>query len=53
MVAIRDYTIRYVTEVMQDGEEMFIRDVDGDYNIYSIEQIGRKEYLTLKALKRE
>ena len=53
LVAVREYVIRYNSEIVQDGETMFIRDVDGDYNIYGIEQIGRKDYLRLNAVKRE
>ncbi len=49
----RVYTIRYVPSVHIRGEEMFIRDTDGDYQIYSIEVIGRNEFLKLKTTKRE
>lgn len=53
LLAIRDYTIRYDEEVAQSGEEMMIQDYDGDYHIASIEHIGRRNYLRLKAIKRE
>jgi len=49
----RIYTIRYVPQVHLKGEEMFVRDEDGDYQIYSVELIGRKEFLKLKTTKRE
>lgn len=50
---VRKYTIRYNEEVLKEGEKMAIIDVDGSYNIHSIEQIGRKNYLVLKCSKRE
>ena len=53
LYAIRNYTIRFDAEVMANGEKMFIRDLDGDYYITAIDLIGRREYITLKTLKRE
>ena len=49
----RTYTIRFVEIVFKKGEEMFVRDEDGDYQIYGIELIGKKEFLKLKTNKRE
>ncbi len=49
----RFYTIRYVPEIWLKGQEMFVRDTDGDYQIYSIELIGRNEFLKLKTSKIE
>ena len=53
LVAIRDYTIRFDADVYTDGEMMFIQDADGDYHVTGIREIGRKDYLTLTAVKRE
>ena len=50
---VRKYTIRYNAEVVISGTKMVITDVDGTYNINSIEQVGFKNYLTLKCSKRE
>jgi head-tail adaptor len=50
---VRKYTIRYNDEVLNEGEKMTITDRDGVYNIHSVEQIGYKNYLTLKCSKRE
>jgi len=49
----RVYTIRFVEDVWKKGEQMFVRDQDGDYEIYSVELIGKKEFLKLKTSKRE
>lgn len=49
----RVYTIRYVQCIHLNGEEMFVRDNDGDYQIYSVEVIGRNEFLKIKTTKRE
>lgn len=51
--AIRNYTIRFDSIINTSGEEMVIRDLDGDYHIAGISHIGRKQFLTLKAVKRE
>ena len=53
LLAIRDYTIRYDETIAQQGEEMLVKDYDGDFHIASIEHIGRRNYLRLKAIKRE
>ena len=53
LLAIRDYTIRYDATIAQQGEQMFVKDFDGDYHIASVEHIGRRNYLRLKAIKRE
>ena len=50
---VRKYTIRYNEEIVKEGEKMVVVDMDGSYNIHSIEQIGRKNYLVLKCSKRE
>lgn len=50
---IRTYTIRFDPVVFRRGAEMFINDFDGRYNITGIKQIGRKQFLELKTLKRE
>lgn len=50
---VRQYAVRYDAALEQSGVKMFVRDVDGDYNIHSIAQVGRKQYLILKASKRE
>lgn len=51
--AIRDYTIRHDDKIVQSGEQMVIHDDDGNYHIASIQRIGRKQFLILKAIKRE
>ena len=53
LYANRNYTIRFDPEVFRDGEKMFVRDADGDFYITAIEMLGRRNYLTLKTLKRE
>jgi len=53
LYAVRNYTIRFDASVFADGEKMFIRDADGDYYITAIELVGRRNYLTLKTVKRE
>lgn len=53
LYAVRKYTIRYDENIMQRGEEMFIKETDGDYRVTSIQLIGRKNYMVLKTLKRE
>lgn len=53
LYAMRSYAVRYEENIMQRGEQMYIRDTDGDYYVTGIEQIGRKSYLILKAMKRE
>jgi len=50
---VRKYTVRHNAEILTDGVKMLITDVDGTYNINSVEQIGRKDYLVLKCSKRE
>ena len=50
---VRKYTIRYIKEVVLNGVEMLIVAEDGTYNITSVQQIGRKNYLLLKCRKRE
>lgn len=50
---VRKYIVRYSEEILKEGEKMTIVDMDGVYNIHSIAQEGRKEYLTLKCSKRE
>ena len=52
-LSVRKYVIRYVEEILIDGEKMLIKDIDGTYNINSIEQSGNKQYLILKCSKRE
>ena len=53
LYASRDYTIRYDENIVQRGEQMLIRDFDGDYNVTGILLIGRKHYVLLKTIKRE
>lgn len=53
LLSVRDYTIRYNAETAQSGEEMFIRDYDGDFHIAGVQHIGRKSYLKLNSVKRE
>ncbi len=50
---VRKYTIRFDPVMYERGEQMFINDIDGKYNITGIKQIGRKDFLELKTLKRE
>jgi len=50
---VRKYTVRYDNELVQNGTQMSIDDADGTYNIHSVEQIERKNYLILKCSKRE
>ena len=50
---VRKYIVRYNLEILTAGETMLITDIDGTYNIHSIEQIGRRDYLALKCSKRE
>lgn len=50
---VRKYTVRYNEEILLEGEKMVITDFDGTYNINSINQVGRKDYLILKCSKRE
>jgi hypothetical protein len=45
--------VRYDNELVQNGTQMSIDDADGTYNIHSVEQIERKNYLILKCSKRE
>ncbi len=52
-LSVRKYTIRYDAGILTGGTEMIIVDEDGSYNINSIEQVGRKTYLTLKCSKKE
>lgn len=52
-LSVRKYIVRYDLEILKEGETMLITDIDGTYNIHSIEQIGRKDYLALKCSKRE
>lgn len=52
-LSVRKYIVRYNLELLKEGEKMLIVDVDGTYNINSIEQIGFKNYLVLKCSKRE
>jgi hypothetical protein len=53
LVSIRNYTTRFDTTILTEGEEMFIRDADGDYYVTGIEHYGRQSYLILKTVKRE
>lgn len=53
LYAIRNYTIRYDFNVVLRGEQMYIRDIDGDYYVTGIIEEGRKKYLILKTMKRE
>ena len=50
---VRKYTIRYDEYMFKNGPKMFIVDVDGAYNINSVELLGRKRFLILKCSKRE
>ena len=50
---VRKYTLRFDDEIVQNGTQMSITDDDGVYNIHSVEQIERKNYLVLKCSKRE
>lgn len=52
---VRDYIIRFVQAVYDDGEMLGIVDAldQGVFDIYAVEMIGRKEYLRLKARRRE
>ena len=53
LYASRNYTIRYDENIVQRGEQMLIRDFDGDFNVTGILLIGRKHYVLLKTIKRE
>jgi head-tail adaptor len=53
LINVRNYTIRYNETIYQSGQEMFIRDLDGDYNVIGVQLQGRKAFLKLKCLKRE
>ncbi|WP_449284323.1 phage head completion protein [Lutibacter aestuarii] len=50
---VRKYVIRYIKEVVISGVEMLVVDEDGTYNITSVQQLGRKNFLLLKCRKRE
>jgi hypothetical protein len=52
---IRNYTTRFIQELLNEGEKFYITDiVDGGlFNIHHVEQVGRKEYLILKTSRRE
>ena len=50
---VRKYTVAYRKEILLNGETMLVVDVDGTYNVHSVQQIGFKEYLVLKCSKRE
>lgn len=53
LVQIRNYIIRYDSEILLNGEQMHIIDRDGTYYIAGIKSIGRNKYLDLKTVKRE
>lgn len=52
-LAVRKYIMRYQPQLVADGVLIYIKDVDGQYNINSVANLGRKEYLELKTSKRE
>lgn len=54
-INIRSYVLRYREDLVEDGENFFIKDIrdGGRFNILHIEQIGRKEYLRCKATRIE
>lgn len=51
--ASKTFVTRYIQEVQEDGERMFVRLNGKDYDIYSVEVVGRNRFLKLKATKRE
>ena len=50
---VRTYTMRFVPEVYEDRANVIIRDDEGDFDIYSIELLGRRRWMILKCSKRE
>ena len=50
---IRKYVVMFQDILASDGVTFFIKDLDGEYNIHSVEHEGYKEYLILKASKRD
>ena len=52
-LAVRKYVMRWQQQLVDDGVLIYIKDADGQYNINSVSNLGRKEYLELKTSKRE
>lgn len=50
---VRKYIVAYRKEIVINGETMLVVDVDGTYNVNSVQQVGFKQYLILKCSKKE
>lgn len=50
---VRKYVVRYQKDILLNAVKLVIVDVDGTYNVNSVNQLGFKEYLVLKCSKRE
>ena len=53
LVQIRNYNIRWDAKILQSGQTMYINEAEGNFFITGIQTNGRKQYLTLKTVKRE
>ena len=52
-LSVRKYIMRYQQQLITEGVLMTIKDVDGNYQVHGVTQIGRKEYIELKTSKTE
>jgi len=50
---VRKYIMRYSTQIVENGTTMYVRDIDGDYNINHVGIIGRMHMISLKCTKSE
>lgn len=53
LYAQRNYTVRYHQTIIDRGEQLVIKESDGDYRIYGVARIGKKDYIKIKTIKRE
>ena len=51
--SIRQFTVRYHAEFLNDYKNLVIVDNGNEYDIIHIKEIGRKNYLQIKTINRE